>query len=89
MLAQQQIDEEVRRLDQAETTRKQTEPSTIRFPEMEIKDAYAIQKAWMQLKQNKGRKVIGHKIGLTSKVMQVAMGINEPDSGVLLDDHDF
>ena len=89
MLAQQQIDEEVRRLDQAETTRKQTEPSTIRFPEMEIKDAYAIQKAWMQLKQNKGRKVIGHKIGLTSKVMQVAMGINEPDSGVLLDDMIF
>ena len=89
MLTQQQIDEEVRRLDQAETTRKQTEPSTIRFPEMEIKDAYAIQKAWMQLKQNKGRKVIGHKIGLTSKVMQVAMGINEPDSGVLLDDMIF
>ena len=29
----------------------------------EIPDAYAIQKAWIALKLNEGRKIIGHKIG--------------------------
>ena len=36
-----------------------------------------------------GRVVKGHKIGLTSKAMQSALNIDEPDSGVLLDDMFF
>ena len=44
MLTQQQIEEEAKRLDQSETNKQQIEPTTIRFPEMGIKDAYAIQK---------------------------------------------
>ncbi|WP_158839205.1 2-oxo-hept-4-ene-1,7-dioate hydratase [Polaribacter sp. L3A8] len=89
MLKEQQIKEEAQRLDKAEINRQQISATTTRFPDMEIKDSYAIQKAWMQLKQNKGRKVVGHKIGLTSRVMQVAMGIDEPDYGTLLDDMVF
>ena len=36
-----------------------------------------------------GRTIVGHKIGLTSKAMQAAVGIGEPDSGYLLDDMVF
>lgn len=89
MLSKEQIKEEVQRLQKSEIKRKQISATTTRFPKMEIKDAYAIQKAWMELKQADGRKIVGHKVGLTSRVMQVAMGIDEPDSGVLLDDMVF
>src|SRR3981081_4629549 len=59
------------------------------YPAITIDDAYAIQKAWIDIKVAEGRVVRGHKIGLTSKAMQSALGINEPDSGVLLDDMFF
>jgi 2-keto-4-pentenoate hydratase len=54
-----------------------------------IADAYAIQKAWVEMKVAQGRIVKGHKIGLTSKAMQSALNIDEPDSGILLDDMFF
>ena len=49
----------------------------------------AIQKAWVEMKVAQGRIVKGHKIGLTSKAMQSALNIDEPDSGILLDDMFF
>ncbi|MGO7800628.1 hypothetical protein ACC710_37475, partial [Rhizobium ruizarguesonis] len=49
-------------------------------------DAYAVQSAWFTKKIAAGRKVIGWKIGLTSKAMQYALNIDTPDSGVLFDD---
>ena len=52
-------------------------------------DAYAIQAALVQKKIASGRKVTGWKIGLTSKAMQYALGIDIPDSGVLFDDMHF
>lgn len=53
---------------------------------MTIDDSYAIQRAWVALKRARGRRIIGHKIGLTSRAMQLASQITEPDFGVLLDD---
>ena len=52
-------------------------------------DAYAIQKKWVDKKVADGRRIVGYKIGLTSRAMQDAMKINEPDYGVLLDDMVF
>lgn len=75
-----------RELHQAERTRIQLEQFSRRFPEMTIADSYAIQRAWVALKLDEGRRAIGRKIGLTSRAMQVASQINEPDHGVLLDD---
>ena len=80
---------EAQRLDQAERNRQQVEATTMTFPDMTIDDAYEIQKTWMELKQLTGRKVVGHKIGLTSRAMQKNMGIDEPDFGCLLDDMVF
>ena len=77
------------RLHRAETTRKQIRQLSQDYPAITIEDAYAIQKAWVDLKLAEGRVVKGHKIGLTSKAMQSALSIDEPDSGVLLDDMFF
>ncbi len=76
-------------LDQAERTRIQTGLLSLRHPGMTMDDAYAIQGAWVQRKLAAGRKVIGWKIGLTSKAMQYALDIDVPDSGVLFDDMQF
>jgi 2-oxo-hept-3-ene-1,7-dioate hydratase len=70
----------------AERSRVQLEHFSKRFSAMEIADSYAIQRAWMDVKLAEGRKVIGHKIGLTSRAMQLASQITEPDYGCLLDD---
>src|ERR1700752_1293880 len=77
------------RLDRAEKTRTQIRRHSQEFPAITIDDAYAIQKAWMEIKVSSGRVVKGHKIGLTSKAMQSALNIDEPDSGILLDDMFF
>ena len=58
---------------------------TLAHPDMTIDDAYAVQQAWVDLQVSQGALVIGHKIGLTSRAMQQAMSIDEPDFGVLLD----
>lgn len=52
---------------------------------MGVEDSYAIQREWMKLELASGRKVVGHKIGLTSRAMQLASQITEPDYGTLLD----
>ena len=77
------------RLHQAEKTRQQIRQLSLEYPGISIADAYAIQEAWIEIKVAEGRVVKGHKIGLTSKAMQSALGIDEPDSGVLLDDMFF
>ncbi|MEL7091479.1 MAG: 2-oxo-hept-4-ene-1,7-dioate hydratase [Pseudomonadota bacterium] len=71
---------------QAERTGAQIGLLSLRYPEIGMDDAYAIQKAIYRAKLEAGRHVIGWKIGLTSKAMQYALGIDIPDSGILFDD---
>lgn len=89
MLTETDIDAEALRLDTAEKKREQVRATTELHPRITMDDAYAIQKAWVEKKVAAGRRVIGYKIGLTSRAMQMAMGIDEPDYGVLLDDMQF
>ena len=86
VLKEQEIAAEAGRLDRAERNREQVRPTTVTYPDMTMDDAYAIQKAWVDRKIAAGRRIIGYKIGLTSRAMQAAMQIDEPDYGVLLDD---
>ncbi len=74
-----------RELDQSERTRVQLEQFSKRHPGMSIDDSYAIQREWMKLKRAAGHRSIGRKIGLTSRAMQIASQITEPDHGLLLD----
>lgn len=86
MIDNKSIENAVQRLDEAEKTGIQIKQLSLQYPEMTIEDAYAIQKAWVEKKINDGRKAIGHKIGLTSRAMQMSSNITEPDYGTLLDD---
>ena len=45
--------------------------------------AYAIQDSWTKMRLKRGEKVIGRKIGLTSKAIQTQLGVDEPDYGNL------
>lgn len=73
-------------LDLAERSRQQVRQFSLQHPDITLDDAYAIQRAWVAQKIKDGRKLVGHKIGLTSRAMQVSSNINEPDYGTLLDD---
>jgi 2-oxo-hept-3-ene-1,7-dioate hydratase len=74
------------RLDAAERNRKQIGHFSLEQPGMTIEDGYNIQRAWVAQKIAGGRRLIGHKIGLTSRAMQRSSNIDEPDYGALLDD---
>lgn len=84
-LSSQQHQQAASALDQAEKLRKPCPQTSQAFPGMDMEDAYAIQDLWVKHKQSQGERIIGRKIGLTSRAMQEAMGINEPDFGTLLD----
>ena len=58
------------RLDEAEQTRTQIGQFSPEYPEMTLDDSYSISCAWTARKLSTGRRVIGHKIGLTSRAMQ-------------------
>ncbi len=89
MLTQDQIKDAATRLHNAEETRQQIGQLSRQYPDITIEDAYAVQDAWVGHKLGLGRKVYGHKIGLTSRAMQKSSNISEPDYGVLLDDMVF
>nr|WP_223182803.1 MULTISPECIES: 2-oxo-hepta-3-ene-1,7-dioic acid hydratase [unclassified Streptomyces] len=76
-------------LENAQITRQQIRQVSLSYPHMTIDDSYAIQQAWMAIKTESGQRVRGHKIGLTSRAMQMSSNITEPDYGVLLDDMFF
>ncbi|MBJ7553500.1 2-oxo-hept-4-ene-1,7-dioate hydratase [Marinomonas spartinae] len=86
MLSKDIITSCAQRLNQAEKERKQIRQISLDYPDITFEDAYAIQREWVQIKLNEGRKIIGHKIGLTSRAMQMSSQIDEPDYGTLLDD---
>ena len=69
----------------AEKDRKQATQLSTTFPHITIEDAYWIQSEVTRRKCETGRKVRGHKVGLTSKAMQLSSQIDEPDYGHLLD----
>ncbi|HBP6737676.1 TPA: 2-oxo-hepta-3-ene-1,7-dioic acid hydratase, partial [Pseudomonas aeruginosa] len=89
MLDPRLIQEAANRLDAAERSRQQVRQFSLDYPDIAIEDAYAIQRAWVERKIADGRVLKGHKIGLTSRAMQVSSNISEPDYGALLDDMFF
>jgi 2-oxo-hept-3-ene-1,7-dioate hydratase len=70
----------------AADTRTMVPLLTARHPSMSVEDAYAVQNVWRRRAIDAGRRPIGRKIGLTSKVMQAATGITEPDYGAIFAD---
>jgi 2-oxo-hept-3-ene-1,7-dioate hydratase len=73
-------------LVEAERTRTPVQQLSTTWPDISIEDAYAIQNEVAARRMKAGAKLIGHKIGLTSKAMQRSSMIEEPDYGHLFDD---
>jgi 2-oxo-hept-3-ene-1,7-dioate hydratase len=69
----------------AEKARRQAVQLSKSWPDITIDDAYAISTEVAKRKIAGGAKLIGHKVGLTSKAMQRSSQIDEPDYGHLLD----
>lgn len=82
-------DEAAKALFDAEHNRIQIGLLSKAHPTWTMEDAYAVQAALVKRKLASGRRIIGWKIGLTSKAMQDALKITIPDSGILFDDMVF
>jgi 2-oxo-hept-3-ene-1,7-dioate hydratase len=85
MLSSKQHQALAHELAESQRSRVQVEQFSKRHPGMTVDDSYSIQREWMRLELAAGRRVIGHKIGLTARAMQLASQISEPDYGTLLD----
>lgn len=88
-LAADTIESLAAELEQARVTRVAIGHFSKRFPTMTMDDGRAIQHAWLAIREAQGRTVRGYKIGLTSRAMQQASQITEPDFAPLLDDMFF
>ncbi len=71
------------RLDTAWRSRQPIPPISESDAIAEIETAYAIQSEWTSLRLGRGEKIVGRKIGLTSKAVQQQLGVGEPDYGTL------
>lgn len=89
MLEPALIPQLARQLYEARKTRTPLRHFSKQHPGMTIEDGYAIQREWVKLEQADGRRILGRKIGLTSRAMQQASQITEPDYAPLMDDMFF
>ena len=71
------------RLDTAWRTRTPIPPITETDGITDVSTAYAIQSHWTTMRLARGEKIVGRKIGLTSKAIQQQLGVSEPDYGAL------
>jgi len=73
-------------LRQAALTSTPIEPLRERLQLHGVVLAYEVQQINVRKALAQGRRVVGRKIGLTSRVVQVQLGVDQPDYGTLLDD---
>ena len=85
----QEITATAAQLFDAELSQVQIGAISSAHPDVTMEDAYAIQAEFVKAKEAGGAVRRGWKIGLTSRAMQMALGIDIPDSGVLFDDMFF
>lgn len=67
------------------TAARTVAPLTERFPQLTIEDAYAIQQRLLSRRLQRGERIIGKKIGVTSQAVMDMLKVNQPDFGQLTD----
>jgi 2-keto-4-pentenoate hydratase len=72
-------------LREAETTRSAVPPPSSTRPGLSLDEAYHVQRVNIERRLDRGERVVGHKIGLTSLAMQRQLGVDQPDFGVITD----
>jgi 2-oxopent-4-enoate/cis-2-oxohex-4-enoate hydratase len=65
--------------------RRTVSPLRSRGLDLQIDDAYAISLGLLRRRLSAGERVIGKKIGVTSKAVQDMLGVHQPDFGFLTD----
>ena len=73
-----------RALYDARRTRVPIPPFTDDDPSLGMADGYAIQRELIELLLADGDRIVGYKVGLTSKPMQKMVGVDSPDYGPVL-----
>lgn len=72
-------------LYEALSQRRVLEPLSTRYPDISIADAYAVQQHMLARRIAAGERVVGKKIGVTSKAVMDMLGVFQPDFGWLTD----
>jgi 2-oxo-3-hexenedioate decarboxylase len=72
-------------LDEARRLRREIEPLSKTFAELDLEDGYRIQQAGIGLRVARGEALVGYKMGLTSKAKREQMGLSQSVYGVLTD----
>lgn len=83
---QTSIEQAADRLHQAQVDHRPCEPVADLLDGGGVADAYAVQNANTDRGVSEGRRIVGHKIGLTSKSVQTQLGVDQPDYGILFAD---
>ena len=78
MLSPAAVESAAMALHEAECSGRQIPALTRAYPAMDMNDAYAVQRRWVEHKLALGRRIVGYKIGLNSRAMQMALNIDAP-----------
>jgi 2-keto-4-pentenoate hydratase len=72
-------------LHRARRERRQVTTFTGRYPDFDMHLAYRVQEVGIERRLADGERLIGGKLGFTSRAMQQAMGVDQPNYGWLTD----
>lgn len=76
-------------LAQARAIRRAIPPVSQTYGITGLDDAYAVAEFNTRVRLESGRRIVGLKVGLTSKAVQQQLGVDQPDFGILLDDMEY
>lgn len=65
--------------------RHTVQPLTQRYPDLTLEQAYRISLAFLERRESLGERVVGKKIGVTSRAVQEMLDVHQPDFGFLTD----